>query len=178
VRIERTKKPQTAIGIEPWGLAFITATALVIFALTLRTWVDFNIAHLRGTDADAMTNLGDGYLVMTLGVFAIGSSAALYLRPKYWMTFLPAIGLFAVSIAAIAGFEAATPWNASGSDMHGVAFVTGGHATAAVYEVSALAVLMGVTAAVLAGIHYRRLSAESGLSVAELTHSPPLPAEF
>ncbi len=134
----------------------IAIAAAVIIVLTFRTWVDFNVAHLRGTEADAMTGVGDGYFVIALAVVAITCTGALYFRPKFWAWLLPGTGLSAIGIAAISTYQAATRWHATGFDIHG-AYVVGGHATAAVYEVFAVAAVMGVVAAVLASVHYRSL---------------------
>lgn len=142
-------------AVEPRALLFIAVASAAITGLTFRTWVDFNVAHLRGTDADAMTSVGDGYFVIALAILAIACTAALYLRPKLWALLLPGVGISATGIAAIAAYQAGTPWHAAGFDIHG-AFVVGGHATAAVYEVFALAAAMGIAAGVLATLHYQR----------------------
>ncbi|MEO8457251.1 MAG: hypothetical protein ABI559_05505 [Chloroflexota bacterium] len=150
--------------VEPRALIFIVVAALAIVALTFRTWVDFNVAFLRGTDADAMTGIGDGYFVIALALLAIVCTVALYLKPSWWATLLPAVGLAAVSIAAVAAYQAASPWHATGFDIHG-AYVVGGHATAAVYEIFVLAAAMGLAAALLAGLHYQRQRRESNARI-------------
>ena len=154
------------MAADPRALAFIAVAAAAIIALTFRTWIDFDVAHLRGTDADAMTNVGDGYFVIALAIVAIVCNGALYLRQILWAWLLPGIGIVAIGIAAIAAYQAGTPWHAAGVDMHG-AFVTSGHATAAVYEVFALATAIGLVAAVLAGVQYQRQRRELDEGVAQ-----------
>jgi len=158
--------PTALAAVEPWALAFIAVAAAAIIALTLRTWIDFNVAHLRGIDADAMTSVGDGYLVVALAIVAIACAGALYLRPAFWAWLLPGIGISAVGIAAIAAYDAATPWHAAGFDISG-AFVVRGHVAAAVYEVFALSAAMGLVAAVLASIQYGRRRRETSEGVAQ-----------
>ena len=160
------KRRERAQPVEPRMLAFVAAIAVAIIILTFRTWVDFDVAHLRGTDADAMTSIGDGYFVIALAIAGIACAGALYLRPKAWAWLLPPIGIAAIGIAAIAAYQAGTPWHASGFDADG-AFVVGGHATAAVYEVFALAAAMGLAAALLASVHYQRQRRESAESEAQ-----------
>jgi len=167
-KTRHTARAAALTAVEPRALAFIAGAAAAIIALTLRTWVDFDAAHLRGTDADAMTNVGDGYFVIALAIVAIACAAALHLRPTIWAWLLPGIGISAVGIAVIAAYDAATPWHAAGFDISG-AFVVGGHATAAVYEVFALAAAMGLVAAVLASIRYGRRRSESSEEGAQLT---------
>lgn len=163
------RKTNHTPSIEPRALAFIAGAAAVIIALTNRTWIDFRVHALRGTDADAMTGVGDGYFVIALAIVAIACAGAVYMRPKFWHWLLPLIGVSAVSVMAIAAYDAATPWHAAGFDSTGV-FVVRGHVHAAVYEVLALAAAIGVVAAVLASIQYQAQRRED---VAQLSAKGP-----
>ena len=137
-------------------LAAIIAAAAVIIALCWRPWVDFGISHLDGNNADAVTGIGDGYFVAVFAASIVVLAAALILRPGRWAWLLPAIGAAAIAIALIAGYDAGTAWHVVGVDIQG-AFVAGGHATAAVYEVLALALAIALLAAILAGLQYQNL---------------------
>ena len=146
--------------VEPRALILILAASLAMIGLTFRTWIDFNVTHLRGTDADAITGVGDGYIVIALAGLAIACTVALYLRPKLWSILLPGVGVASVGIAVVAAYQAVTPWHAAGFDARG-AFVAGGHATAAVYEILALAAVSGIAAGLLATLHYQRQRREA-----------------
>jgi hypothetical protein len=140
-------------------LLVITAAGVAVILLSFQHWVDFEITKLRGTDADAATGISDGWFVAGLGVAIVLLAGGVLFRPQTAPFLLPAIAVAAICVLGIAGYDAVSDWPArgvSGGTQGGVLSQVQGDPTIWLYTISALAIIIAVSAAVLRGIQLRR----------------------
>jgi hypothetical protein len=138
----------------PVLLALMTVAAGAILILAFQKWVDFGITKVNGTDAEAATGISDGWIVAGFAVAILGLIGGVLFRPALAPILLPLIALAAVCIFGIAGFDTVTNWTASGvePDNPGILVQAEGEPTAVPYLISALAIVVAVSAAVIRGI--------------------------
>jgi hypothetical protein len=139
------------------ALMAIIAAALGITGLSFATWVDFGVTEMRGTDAEALTGVSDGYLVAALGGIILLSAAVALFRPRWAITLLPTIAVASITVLAVSGYTIATRWTAAGVDGEG-AFITDGDPATAPYAIACLAIGTGLLASLLAARQASRVS--------------------
>jgi hypothetical protein len=132
-------------------LMLMAVAEVVMIILAFQSWIDFGIVKTRGTDADALTGISDGYFVVALAAVVLVAAAGILTRPRWTPGLLPVIGASMVAVFAIAGYDVATAWHTAGVDANG-AFVLNGSPMAAPYAIAALAVTIAVLASVLAAL--------------------------
>jgi hypothetical protein len=132
-------------------LMLMAVAAVAMIILAFQSWIDFGIVKTRGTDADALTGISDGYFVVALAAVVLVAAAGILARPRWTPALLPAIGAAMVAAFAIAGYDTATGWHTAGVDSNG-AFILNGSPMAAPYAIAALAVTIAVLASVLAAL--------------------------
>jgi hypothetical protein len=139
-------------------LPLMTVAAGAIAILAFQPWVDFGFAETKGTDAEAATGISDGWFVVALATLIVLLIGGVIFWERLAPILLPAIAIAAVSIFAIAGFDAVTNWQASGfhPDNPGILVQARGDRTVVPYAIAALAILVAFAAAVVRGIHFRQ----------------------
>jgi hypothetical protein len=144
--------------IIPLLLLLMTVAAGAIVVLAFQRWIDFGITETRGIDAEAATGISDGWFVAALGSAILVLTGGVIFRLHLAPALLPMIALAAVAILAIAGFDTVTNWQASGvhPENPGILVQAQGDPTLVPYAISALAILIAVSAAVLRGVLLRK----------------------
>jgi hypothetical protein len=146
----------------------ITVAAGASVVLAFLQWVDFGITETRGTDADAATGISDGWFVAGLGIAIVLLAGGVLFRQQMSFVLLPMIAIAAIVILGIAGFDSVTNWHAAGvnRDNPGIFVQSQGDPTVVPYAISALAILIALSAAIIRGLQIRedsRLPYESNL---------------
>jgi hypothetical protein len=140
-------------------IAVMTVAAGATVLLSFQTWVDFGITELSGTDAEAATGVGDGWVVAALAsaIILLVGGVIFTQRQRLAPVLLPLIAIAAVAILAIAGFDTITNWHASGvqADNPGILVQSDGDPTIVPYAIAALAILIAVLAAITRAIEMR-----------------------
>jgi len=153
----------------PILLLLMTVAAGAIVVLAFQRWIDFGITELRGTDAEAATDISDGWFVAGLGSAIIVLIGGILFRPQLAPVLLPAIGLAGVCTLAVAGFDTVTSWEATGvhPDNPGILVQADGDPTVVPYTIAVLAVLIAVSAAVVRGVLLRETARPSDEGVSD-----------
>ena len=141
----------------PSLVLLITVAAAASVVLAFLQWVDFGITEIRGTDADAATGISDGWFVAGLGIAIVLLTGGVLFREQMSFVLLPMIAVAAISILAIAGFDTVTNWYAAGvqRDSAGIFEQAQGDPTFVPYAISALAILIALSAAIIRGLQIR-----------------------
>jgi len=148
----------------PILLLLMTVAAGAIVVLAFQPWVDFGITEISGTEAEAATDISDGWAVVGLGSAILLFIGGVLFRPRWAPVLLPAIAFAAVCIVAIAGFDIVTDWHAAGvaPANPGVFVQAQGDPTPVPYVIVVLAVLIAVSAAVVRGVQLKEGERPSG----------------
>jgi hypothetical protein len=146
------------VRVIPLLLLLITVAAGAIIVLAFLNWVDFGVTEINGTEADAATGISDGWFVAGLGAAIAVLAGGVLFRASIAPFLLPMIAVAAVLVLAIAGWDTITNWNAAGvnPDNPGILVQSDGDPTVVPYLISALAILIAVSAAVVRGIELSR----------------------
>jgi len=148
---------ETSMRVIPLLLLLMTVAAGAIVVLAFQWWVDFAITEIRGTKADAATGISDGWFLAALGCAIVLLAGGVLFIPRLAPVLLPAIAFAAVCTFAIAGFDTVTNWSATSvhPENPGILVQAQGDPTIVPYAISALSILIAVSAAVVRGIQLR-----------------------
>jgi len=148
---------EASVRVIPSLALLITVAAGTIVVLAFLQWVDFGIAEIRGTDAAAATGISDGWFVAGLGTAIVLLAGGVLFKQQISFVLLPMIAAAAIVILAIAGFDTVTNWHAAGvhRDNPGIFVQAQGDPTVVPYAISALAILIGLSAAIIRGLQLR-----------------------
>jgi hypothetical protein len=151
-------------------LALSVLASVGVIALSFVTWMDIVITeqlpndtvvvvlHLDGTEADALTSFGDGYLTAACGALAAIFAAACRLA-RQW-AFYPAAGMGAAGLlaAGIALYNIAYSRVADSGGTFGIAVQADVSRTVALWALLVLALVIVAVAASISAVIWRRVT--------------------
>jgi hypothetical protein len=145
---------EASVKAVPSLALLITVAAGAVVVLAFLHWVDFGTTEIRGTDADAATGISDGWIVAGLGGAILLLTGGVLFGPRGAPFLLPAIAIAAIAVLLIAGFDIVTHWRASDmfTNNAGVIEEAEGDPTFVPYVISALAILIALSAATIRGL--------------------------
>lgn len=151
-------------------LVICALASMSIIALSFMTWMDITFLekvgedtltgtfHASGTDADAFTTIGDGYLTAAFGVVSIALVIA-YRLARQWAFYCAAgLAVAALCTAGIGLYNLAYNRTDTGTGAFGITVQVDVTRTAALWGLTLLAILVAVAALSLMAIAWRRVA--------------------